>query len=350
MGLPPFTYGAGLNLFHNRFLSFFMHNLGAYRVDRRKKAQIYKEILKEYATCSLEFGYNNLFFPGGTRNRLGEVERELKKGLLGTSIQAYTHNLQNKKPNPNFYIAPCTINYHLVLEARTLIEDALKEQGKRRYIIDDDEFSDLRKLYRFGTNLATLNAQIQIVIGQIYDPFGNRVDGSGQSYDQRDRPIDITRYVTRNGQPVVDLQRDREYTNEVSSRIVEQFSRNNMIMTTHIMAYTCFQLLRQKNPDMDLYRLLHTGGFVDQLSVLEVCHATEQNLQRLKQLEAANQIRLEPTLHRQAVEDIVSSGLQFFNSYHTKPAIHRQGDWILSGDLPLLYYYNNRLNGYPING
>ncbi len=30
-GLPPATYGAGKNLFTNPILSFFMHNLGAYR-------------------------------------------------------------------------------------------------------------------------------------------------------------------------------------------------------------------------------------------------------------------------------------------------------------------------------
>lgn len=32
-GLPPVTYGAGKNLFTNPVLSFFMRNLGAYRVD-----------------------------------------------------------------------------------------------------------------------------------------------------------------------------------------------------------------------------------------------------------------------------------------------------------------------------
>ena len=37
LGLPPFTYGAGLNLFNNPIMGFFMSNLGAYRVDRKKK-------------------------------------------------------------------------------------------------------------------------------------------------------------------------------------------------------------------------------------------------------------------------------------------------------------------------
>ena len=37
LGLPPVIYGAGLNLFSNPLVGFFMHNLGAYTVDRRKR-------------------------------------------------------------------------------------------------------------------------------------------------------------------------------------------------------------------------------------------------------------------------------------------------------------------------
>src|SRR5262245_63181707 len=53
-GLPPTTYGAGKNLFTNPFISFFMRNLGAYRVDRRLKFELYKDVLKEYSTVLLE--------------------------------------------------------------------------------------------------------------------------------------------------------------------------------------------------------------------------------------------------------------------------------------------------------
>ncbi|MBK9107924.1 MAG: hypothetical protein IPM92_05960 [Saprospiraceae bacterium] len=39
VGLPAFSYGAGLNLFDSEFFAFFMNRLGAYKVDRRKKIQ-----------------------------------------------------------------------------------------------------------------------------------------------------------------------------------------------------------------------------------------------------------------------------------------------------------------------
>ncbi len=131
MGVPPLTYGAGLNLFTNPVLSFFMSNLGAYKVDRKKKAALYKAVLKEYSTCALELGYHSLFFPGGTRSRSGEVERKLKKGLLGTAVRAYTSNLRAGRSKPDVFVVPCTINYKLVLEAETLIEDHLKEGADR---------------------------------------------------------------------------------------------------------------------------------------------------------------------------------------------------------------------------
>src|SRR6185436_15185158 len=50
MSLPPFAYGAGLNLFTNPVLSFFMSRLGSYTVDRQKNNTIYKEVLKNYST------------------------------------------------------------------------------------------------------------------------------------------------------------------------------------------------------------------------------------------------------------------------------------------------------------
>src|SRR5690606_23791415 len=141
--LPPVTYGAGKNLFSNPFISFFMHNLGAYRVDRRLKFALYKDVLKEYSTVLLERGFHSLFFPGGTRNRSNRVEDHLKLGLLGTGLAAYRNSLRAGAPSRRIYVVPATINYRLVLEAETLIEDYLEETGRSRYIIEDDEFSRL---------------------------------------------------------------------------------------------------------------------------------------------------------------------------------------------------------------
>src|SRR5690606_28370227 len=108
-GLPPVTYGAGKNLFTNRILSFFMHNLGAYRLDRRIKHELYKTVLKTYSLVILERGFHSLFFPGGTRSRSGQIEQHLKLGLMGTGLEAYINNLRKGKDKPNIYLLPMTI-------------------------------------------------------------------------------------------------------------------------------------------------------------------------------------------------------------------------------------------------
>ncbi|MCK5690764.1 1-acyl-sn-glycerol-3-phosphate acyltransferase, partial [Myxococcota bacterium] len=215
LGLPPFLYGAGLNLFANKLMGFFMHNLGAYTVDRRKRARVYKEVLKRFAGVSLELGYHNLFFPGGTRSRSGAIEKKLKLGLTGMGLDAYIHNLKKKSDKPDIFIIPATINYQLVLEAETLIDDHLKDVGKGRYIIEDDEFSRPKQVLDFISKLFSLNSKIHVVLGEPLDVFGNKVDENGDSHDDRGRLIDRRRYVTRDGQPVHDRQRDQEYTREL---------------------------------------------------------------------------------------------------------------------------------------
>src|SRR5262249_47558530 len=161
---PPLTYGAGLNLFTNPLISFFMQNLGAYKVDRRKTAPFYKDVLKEYCTVSLEFGYHNLFFPGGTRCRSGIVEKKLQLGLLGFGLRAYVNILRAHKQKPNIYVIPVAISYDLVLEAETLIDDHLKEQGQSRYIITDDEFSQPSRVIDFMKRILELDQRINLTL------------------------------------------------------------------------------------------------------------------------------------------------------------------------------------------
>ena len=118
-------------------------------------------MLKTYSSVMIERGYHSLFFPGGTRSRSGMVESRLKLGLAGTAIEAYARNAiraePRRAPRPIFFV-PVTINYALVLEAETLIDDYLKEAGKARYIIEDDEFSQLDRWLAFFRRLTSYGA------------------------------------------------------------------------------------------------------------------------------------------------------------------------------------------------
>ncbi|MBK7635043.1 MAG: 1-acyl-sn-glycerol-3-phosphate acyltransferase [Saprospiraceae bacterium] len=63
VGLPSFSYGAGLNLFNVEIVGYFINRLGAFKVDRRKKNPIYLEMSEIYGSYSIIKGVNCLFFP-----------------------------------------------------------------------------------------------------------------------------------------------------------------------------------------------------------------------------------------------------------------------------------------------
>lgn len=343
-GLPPLLYGAGLNLFSNPLISFFMRNLGAYRVDRTKQASLYKDVLKQYAQCSLEMGYHNLFFPGGTRSRSGEVEQKLKRGLLGTAINGYVHNLKAGKAKPNIYLVPATLSYKLVLEAETLIGDHLKAVGKSRYIIEDDEFSKPRRILNFMSSLVSLEEKIVLTFSDPMDIFGNPVDAEGRSLDPRGRIVDPKGYVCRDGVPIVDAQRDHQFTNEAAEEISRAYLRDNVVMSTNVVARAVLDLLREENPELDLYRLLRTGGNAASFPLLEVHKRTETLLAQLKSL--PNGPRFGEELLSGDIQEIVADALAHFSIYHTQPAAVRRGDRLFHEDRNLLLYYGNRLEGY----
>jgi glycerol-3-phosphate O-acyltransferase len=353
LGLPPFLYGAGLNLFSNPMLGFFMRNLGAYTVDRRKRDPLYKQVLKEYCTLTLENDYDNIFFPGGTRSRSGALERKLKLGLLGCGVAAYVHNLQRKREHERIYIIPATLSFQLVLEAETLIDDFLKEQGKARYIITDDEFSKPRRVYEFLKHLLSLDSKIYFTLGAPLDPFGNAVDHQGESIDACGRHIDPSRYVMRGGVPVMDDQRDAEFTREVGERVTEAYARDTVVQPTHVTAHALLKLLRAQNPQTDLMRLLRGEGRVEDIELRALYAEVTRVLAELEGLAARGGVRLQPTVARAAAqrdgEDVVAEGLRHFAIYHLRRAAYRRGDRVASQDRALLFYYANRLEGYRLS-
>jgi glycerol-3-phosphate O-acyltransferase len=364
LGLPPLTYGAALNLFRNPIIGGFMNNLGAYRVDRRKRDPLYKQTLKEYATVSLEFGQDNLFFPAGTRSRSGAVEHRLKKGLLGCSLSAYRNNLLRRRElssrpghraeKTDVYIVPCTISYPLVLEASTLIEDWLADAGKSRYIIVDDEFSRWERWLDFLRGMFSLDLKIHIRVGRPLDPFGNEVDEDGASLDPRGRPIDPRGYLEVAGDFVEDPIRDAEYTRQLEQRIVHEFEAENVIYPTHVLAFACFELFRRARPELDLYRLLGSLGPEQSLALPEVETELEPLLHELAARSRANRVRLSPGVAEAATEgqvrNLIRAALSSFGTYHTRTVLERRGVRLHVNDAKLLFYYRNRLDGYGLRG
>ncbi len=345
-GLPPATYGAGKNLFTNPVLSFFMHNLGAYRVDRRLKHALYKDVLKTYSCVLIERGYHSLFFPGGTRSRSGGVERRLKLGLAGTGIEAFGRTWEQGKPQRVFFV-PATINYMLTLEAETLIDDFLQEEGKARYIIEDDESTRLGRVASFAQKLLGLDESCVIRFSEPLDCFGNVVDEHGDSFDAHGRKVDASSYLfSDDGKPHRDGARDVQYTRELGESIVKAFAKDTVVMTTHVVAAAAFDHLRNTVGKADLFAILGHRDSV-RISRAELLDKIETLIERLRDLERNAKIVLAPQLH-QRKELVLESALHAFAGYHTNPVIGAGATDLVLEDTCLLFYYQNRLAAHGV--
>ncbi|MEI8259444.1 MAG: 1-acyl-sn-glycerol-3-phosphate acyltransferase, partial [Deltaproteobacteria bacterium] len=301
--LPPATYGAGKNLFTNPMLSFFMHNLGAYRVDRRIKHGLYKSVLKAYSSVLIERGFHSLFFPGGTRSRSGAVEEKLKLGLAGTGVEAFVRTAQRGRAQRVFFV-PATINYLLTLEARTLIDDYLAEVGKSRYIIEDDESTQASRVLTLVRKLLLTEGSVVLRYGAPLDPFGNRVTPDGRSLDARGRSVDPLTYVTRNGVPVLDAARDGQYTRELGEVITKVYARETVLLSTHLVAGAVFTKLRETYPREDLFTLLRHRDEV-RIPRLELAHAVGELRDRVRDLEDQGKIVLGPGVRRRGAIELL---------------------------------------------
>jgi glycerol-3-phosphate O-acyltransferase len=345
--LPPVTYGAGKNLFSNPFISYFMHNLGAYRVDRRLKFALYKDVLKEYSTALLERGFHSLFFPGGTRCRSNVVENHLKLGLLGTGLAAYRNNLMSGMPHRRIYVVPATINYRLVLEAETLVEDYLEETGKSRYIIEDDEFSRLGRIIEFVRKILVHEGSVVVRFGRPLDPFGNEVDDRGESVDARGRPVDPASYLEgEGGQVTLDAQREAVYTRQLGGRIAREFHRASVLLSTHLVARALFDAVVERTRTHDIYRLLRLP--TSAVSVPE--EDVWIRIERLKsEIEAHPEHgRLDERTRGMSARELMEDALRALTHYHTRPVVQQAGERLQVGAMKLLYYYRNRTAHIPL--
>lgn len=347
LGLPPFIYGAGLNLFNIRIFAYFMNSLGAYKVDRRKKNLIYLETLKTYSQEALKYGCHSLFFPGGTRSRSGAIEQQLKLGLLSTTVAAQREHYEaNPDKAKKIFVVPVVLNYHFVLEAPSLIHDYLERKGQERYYVENDEYSTSYRIIKFLLKFFTRGSDISVSIGRAMDVFGNYVDDHGNSLDKQAKPMEIRDYFTTNGVITVDNQREQEYTRILAKRIVEEYHKFNRVFSSHLVAFVAFEMIRKRNPTLDLYNLLRLPEEdleIDYDEFRMVFDRLRQEVFKLKQLGKLNYAE-----HLEGpVDKVISHGISNCGMYHAlRPILRTKRGAITTQDMNRLYYYHNRMEGY----
>ena len=318
IGLSGFTYGAGINLFTIKSLSNFMHNIGAYKVDRRRKHKLYLETLKSYSTVALTEGVNSLFYPGGSRSQSGMLEEKLKLGLLGTALDAQRINLQdgNKK---KIFIIPVTLNYHYVLEAKKLIENHLKNEGKEDYLEDENAtpFGLIKRTYK----VITSNPGMTVSFAPALDVFGNKVDEEGESISKIGNKVDITDYFKLNGSIIRDVQRDQQYT----------------------------QIFRKRFNQFTVFEILSLPKDETIVSEIEFKIVLDRIRDRLKVLEEDKKIILSSDLDL-PTEELMNVGIKKVGSSHPTYVLRKNKNGVISTrSMKLLYYYHNKLSSYGLD-
>jgi glycerol-3-phosphate O-acyltransferase len=346
VGLPAFSYGAGLNLYESEIFAFYMTRLGAYKVDRRKKNPIYLDSLKIMSQVMLERGTNSLFFPGGTRSRSGEIERELKYGLLNSLLSAQ-RSIFEHGGNQKIIVIPLILGYHCTLEAQTLISGYLKSTGEEKYTGSGRRNFKVRNLLSFAWKFFSQSSEIHLSFGEPMDVLGYRLDAEANSIDDRHQQVDIREFFSLHGKIEANRQRESIYTRKLAEKVVENYERYYVVLTSHLVAFTAFQILRKMHPSMDLYALLRLP--LDMLSIpMPLFRKTFVTfLDLLKKMERDHKILMQSELHSFDTDESIRHGIKYLGSFHAVwPLKIGQKDNVIARNPMLVFYYHNRLSGY----
>lgn len=351
LGLPAMTYGAGINLFTIKLLSKWMNNLGAYKVDRRKKNQAYLELLKSYSAVAIQRGAHSLFFPGGTRSRSGELEEKLKLGLLGTAIEAQRINLQNhtEETARKIYVVPVVLNYHFVIEAESLIKQHLAIKGKEQYISQRNTLAGSYKIIKLLFKFLTAKPGMTISFARPLDVFGNNIDAEGNSINTIGQKISIKDYFVLNKELTIDRQREGVYTRELAKKIAKRFYTTNTVLSSHLLAFVAFEIVQKQNKMLDIYELLRVPEDEIEINIEELKIEIEKVKLKLLELKENGEIQVSRHIADKDINHIITHGLKHLGVYHAKlPLKKKDKTTIITQNIKLLYFYHNRLNGYKL--
>jgi glycerol-3-phosphate O-acyltransferase len=347
IGLPAFTYGAGLNLYDSEIVGYFMNRLGAYRVDRRKKNPLYIEALKSMSSLSIMQGVNSLFFPGGTRSRSGSLEGDLKQGLLNSLVEAQRQLFQQGSDR-KIIVVPFVFNYHFVLEADHLITQHLNYIGKESFVRVKDDFQSNTRILRFLWRIFSQRSEIYLSVGQPMDIMGNVLNEDGESLDKHGKVIDLKRYFMTEGEVTFDQQREKVYTKYLSEAVIGSYKKYNIVLSSHIVAFCAFLYFERVNSGLDIFGLikLPEDGFVFDEDIL--MDLMSQVMALLENMVEEGKVRT--SFHKKyTAKEVLDEGITNLGVYHaSSPLMRDKSGSIISESFKTLFYYHNRLKGYDL--
>jgi len=296
---------------------------------------------------TIQSGVNTLFFPGGTRSRSGELEKELKMGLLGTVIEAQRARLQ-QKDSKKIFVVPLIISYHFVLESKYLIEQHLRKVGQEQYLSSKDAGKSYKNILKFLWDLFAQGSEIFLTVGEPMDVVGNSVNEDGVSFDQKNRQVEIDQYFKLDGTLNKNKQREFVYTKILAEKIIESYHNDNTVLSSHVVAFTLFEMIRENHLDESIFTLVGLDAEKEIVPYNLFKKRIELTQEILIQMNEDLKINL-TSIVREDADILIKTGISNMGVYHSrKPVKMNENGDIFSEDLKLLYYYRNRLDHYEL--
>jgi glycerol-3-phosphate O-acyltransferase len=180
--------------------------------------------------------------------------------------------------------------------------------------------------------------------GEPMDVMGNKIDFNGNTEDR------LKEYFTRDAKVDSDSQREAVYTRLLAKKIVENYLKYNVVLTSHVVAFAGFEVLKKLHPDLDIFGLIRQPeeDFVFHRKLL--LDTVEQLLAVLRDMEQKGEVRLTDQVSKGDTETVLLEGMNNLGVYHNaKPLYLTKKGEIESQGFKLLYYYHNRLEHYNLD-
>src|SRR5690606_33396436 len=141
---------------------------------------------------------------------------------------------------------------------------------------------------------------------------------------------------------------DEEYTRMLCKSVVKEYHKINRAFSSHLVAFTAFEILQRRYTKLDLYnflRLPEEDLFIDYQEFRDTFGRVREGLFQISQ---QDKIKVAPHLSGD-IDKVIDHGLVNVGMYHVRRPLlkNRKGD-IITQDLNTLYYYHNRIDGYDL--
>jgi glycerol-3-phosphate O-acyltransferase len=273
------------------------------------------------------------------------MEKELKLGLLNSLVEAQRSIFESGSER-KIIVIPLILSYHFVLEARALIDQHLVHSGEEKFLLVPDEYESVRTILHFAWRLFSQSSDIVMSFGEPMDVMGNPIPKPGTS----EGDTGLTEYFSRNSVVDSDKQRESVYTRLLAKKIVDNYHKYNVVLSSHLVAFAAFEILKKMHPDFDIFGLIRQPEedfiFPKDLMV----DVTSQVLKALRNMERNMEVRLSEVLASDDMDSVIKVAMRNLGVYHnTKPLTMNKKGEIESQSFKLLYYYHNRLENYGLD-